>query len=470
MGPAGRQGGGFRLVVDALYSEVTDAGTSVPFTFDAKIIEQALRRIQSRKVNTRRQIDPGLFSEVNRIMQQAVTVGYQDPDDDNGFVWMIRSNTEVFAAFKAHRMGRDMASQLLDDNGQVKSFREFKKDTEGIVDHHVNAWLRTEYDTAVKRAHKAEEMRQFIDEADVFPNLEWLPSTAVHRREEHMPFYHHIWPVNDPFWDAHKPGDEWGCQCGWASTDEPVTDNRGLEDPGSAPVSPGLGGNPAKTGELFTDDHPYFPSDCSHCGFYKPGVRDRLKHLFTARVKDCYDCPYARKCINEIPDEERKLRNRTVYESLKGNKEYHDVAYDKVSGGVKGTHVEHSLDDHGGQYEITAQNVGYKQGHSVILEKEGGGIIGQRYTEGTWDGMRCEVSGAETGTDNNVLRSLEHCADKRSTEAAILVFPNGGFTREKVRRAIGRYRGLEKLNDGEFISFKRVICIQNEEIVYDEPF
>lgn len=451
---------------------MTDAGdgVSVPFTFDSKIIEQALRRIQSRKINTRRQIDPGLFSEVNRVMQQAVTVGYQEPQADSGFVRQIRNNTKVFAAFKAHRMGRDMASQLLDENGQVKSFREFKKDTEGIVDHHVNAWLRTEYDTAVKRAHKAEEMRQFLNEADVFPNIEWLPSTAVHRREAHIPFYHHIWPVGDPFWDAHKPGDEWGCQCGWASTDEPVTDNRGLEDPGAAPVSPGLGGNPAKTGELFTDDHPYFPSDCSHCGFYRPGVRDRFRHLFTARAKDCYDCPYARKCINEIPNEERKIRNKTVYESLKGDKAYNDVAYDKSSGGVKGSHVEHNFDDRGGVYERTAQNVGYKSGHAVIYESEFHGENGRRFTEGTWDGMRCEVSGAETGTDNNILRSLEHCADKRTTEVAVLVFPKGGFTREKMRRAIGRYRGLEKLNDGEFITFKRIVCVQDNQIVYEESF
>lgn len=301
MGPAGRQGGGFRLVVDALYGGVTDAdkGVAVPFRFDSKIIEKALRNIRSRKIDTRRQIDPGLFSEVNRIMQQAAGTGYQDPDGETGFKRQIRSNTEVFAAFKAHRMGRDMASRLLDDNGQVKTFREFRKDTEDIVDHHVNAWLRTEYDTAVKRAHRAAEMRQFADEADVFPNIEWLPSTAVHRREAHIPFYHHIWPVNDPFWDAHKPGDEWGCQCGWKSTDEPVTDNRGLEDPDAAPVSPGLGGNPAKTGQLFSDDHPYFPSDCAHCGFYKPGIRDRLKHIFTARTKDCYNCQFILECMKE---------------------------------------------------------------------------------------------------------------------------------------------------------------------------
>ena len=280
------------MVVDALYSEVTDAGTSVPFTFNSSIIEKALRNIQSRQINTRTQIDPGLFAEVSRIMDAAVTTGYSAPSGDNAFLREMRGNTEVFSAFKAHRMGRDMASQLLDAQGNIKPFREFKKDTEGIVDHHVNAWLRTEYDTAIKRAHRAAEMRQFIEEADVFPNIEWLPSTAVHRRESHVPFYHHIWPVNDPFWEQHKPGDEWGCQCGWASTDEPVTDNRGLEDPGSAPVSPGLGGNPAKTGEVFSQDHPYFPKDCAHCGFYNPGFRDRLKGIFVNRKKDCYNCPY----------------------------------------------------------------------------------------------------------------------------------------------------------------------------------
>ena len=123
-------------------------------------------------------------------MLSGVETGYQAPGGESAFVQELRSNTEVFAAFKAHRMGRDMASQLLDKDGNVKPFRQFKQDTEGIVDHHVNAWLRTEYDTAIKRAHRAAEMRQFIDERDVFPNIEWLPSTAVNPREAHKPFYH----------------------------------------------------------------------------------------------------------------------------------------------------------------------------------------------------------------------------------------------------------------------------------------
>lgn len=288
-----------------------DHKTSVPFTFDSSIIENALKNIQSRQLDTRTQIDKGLFSEVNRILANGIDIAYDDKSGNgSGFKKELLTNTEVFAAFKAHRMGRDMASKLLDESGNIKPFRQFKQDTEGLVNHHVNAWLRTEYDTAIKRAHRASEMRQFIDEADVFPNIEWLPSTAVNPRESHMPFYHHIWPVGDPFWDEHKPGDEWGCQCGWQSTDSPVTDNTGLGGEGIAEPSPGLGGNPAKTGQVFSDDHPYFPSDCEHCGFYNASIKNRLASVFYDRNKDCYNCPYIKACITRLTSDGFKLEKQ----------------------------------------------------------------------------------------------------------------------------------------------------------------
>lgn len=403
-------------------------------------------------------------------MTSGVETGYSAPSGDDGFLQQLRTNTEVFAAFKAHRMGRDMASQLLDEDGNVKPFRQFKQDTAKIVDHHVNRWLRTEYDTAIKRAHRAAEMRQFIDEADVFPNIEWLPSTAVNPREAHKPFYHHIWAIDNPFWEEHKPGDEWGCQCGWQSTDEPVTDNSGLGGDDVAPPSKGLGGNPAKTGEVFTDDHPYFPKDCAHCGFYNAGVKNRLASVFYDRKKDCYDCPYILACINELNGRNNARRNKELYRRLKEDKNYGHVKYNRNSGGISASHNEHNFDKIGGAYEMMVMDVGRKTGHAVILEKEGGNIIGQRYTEGTWDGMLCEVAGRETGTVENIKKGLLHCAAKRVTEVAIIVLPNGGYEEDKFARAIRMYRGLEKLHNGQFIQFKRIICIQENEIVYDEPF
>lgn len=209
-------------------------------------------------------------------------------------------------------MGRDMASQLYDGD-RLKSFTEFKKDTQNIVSHHVDQWLHTEYDTAVKRAHKTAEMRQFLQEIDVFPNIRWLPSTALNPRESHMPFYNKVWPCDDPFWADHKPGDEWGCQCDWEPTDDPVTDNRGL-DKGVTP-SQGLGGNPAESGQLFSQDHPYFPSKCSACPF-----AGKQLSLFKNRVKDCYHCRNVVEAIQRAkikePLQERVKKRRAEIKEL----------------------------------------------------------------------------------------------------------------------------------------------------------
>lgn len=85
------------------------------------------------------------------------------------------------------------------------------------------------------------------------PNIKWLPSRSVNRREEHEQFYNRIWPKDDPFWDHNQPGNLWNCKCDWQQTDEPPTDN----NPTSRIQHKGLDGNPAKTGQIFSDNASY---------------------------------------------------------------------------------------------------------------------------------------------------------------------------------------------------------------------
>lgn len=282
------------MVVDRLYHEaITDKAVESSFAFDNKVLTAALRNIYERRYDSRRVIDAALFEEVSRIFNAATESGFSGRRTENDFMLRLRTSNAVFSAFKVHRMGRDMAAQLIDAEGKVKSFEQFCRDVEPIASHHVDVWLKTEYDTAIKRAHRAAEMRQFLDEADVLPCIEWLPSTAVNPRESHMPFYHHIWPADDPFWEEHKPGDEWGCQCDWAATDKKPTDNSGLGERHIAP-SPGLKGNPARSAQIFSDDHPYFPSGCTACPFKSV----RLS-LFIDKTKDCYHCNNILKAIQK---------------------------------------------------------------------------------------------------------------------------------------------------------------------------
>lgn len=152
-----------------------------------------------------------------------------------------------------------MAAQLLDSNGNLKPFEQWKNDVQSIASHQCRAWLQTEYNTAVLRAHQAADWQQFLQEADVLPNLKWMPSTSPNPGADHMPFWGTILPIDDPFWDQHRPGDRWNCKCSLTSTDEPTTPVPSVavsQQPKNTPQR-GLENNPGKDAAIFSDKHPY---------------------------------------------------------------------------------------------------------------------------------------------------------------------------------------------------------------------
>ena len=210
--------------------------------------------------------------------------------------------------------------------------------------------------------------------------------------------------------------------------------------------------NPGKSMRLYPERHPYLPKGCGNCDM-------RLNLAFDAKSEKCKAC-------EEINRQKRITINRKKYEELKNNPDYKDVEFDNVNGGLKASHIRHNFDKRGGIYERHAQEAGYKAGHAVILENEFSNVIGERFTEGTWDLLKFEVAGCENGTSNNILRGLKHCASKHETEIAVIDFPNTDFDLGVFNQALRRYKGLEKLNDGQYLKFKKRICIHNEEIVH----
>lgn len=203
-------------------------------------------------------IEINLFNEICDRINEAARKGLDesgtvDPDDD--FRTAILRNNEVFVAFKVHRMQNDMARLLLDSNGNLKPFEQWRKEVMPIASHQVGQWLRTEYNTAVLRAHQAADWQQFEREKDVLPNLRWMPSTSVNPGKDHMVFWGTVRPIDDPFWNEHRPGDRWNCKCDLSSTDDPVTEIPGFTRKDNP--HPGLDNNPGKDGKLFSDTHPY---------------------------------------------------------------------------------------------------------------------------------------------------------------------------------------------------------------------
>ena len=224
----------------------------------------------------------------------------KDFDLSDDFAQQIRTNTAVFSAFRTHRMQNDLAAQLLDSDGRLKPFRQWVKDIQGMTNHYVRSWLNTEYNTAVIRAHAAADWQQYQKDSDIYPNLQWMPTTSPNQDPLHRQYWEAdlTLPINHPFWDEHRPGDRWNCKCRLKQTDDPANDTV-IKDFYPVPQQPGLDNNPGKDGKLFNDTHPYFKRDCKVCPFYgKKSPINRFAGFFNAAGKDCYNCANALAAIN----------------------------------------------------------------------------------------------------------------------------------------------------------------------------
>lgn len=222
-----------------------------------KIRDRVLNRLCSKGFDVDKDIEPDLFAHTFNQLEKALDI-FGSPEwgtPDRDFLEALRHSEAVFAAFKTHQQQTELHEQPTDEEGKLKSFDQFRKDTEPIIQEYNVNWLRTEYDTSVRRARFAADWKRFEKDKDLYPNLKWLPSVSVNKREGHRVFYNRVWKADDPFWNTNYPGNLWNCKCGLTSTDEKITEGR--TPSGHDKPEPGLDKNPGITGEMFTDTHPY---------------------------------------------------------------------------------------------------------------------------------------------------------------------------------------------------------------------
>ena len=294
--------------------------------FSADILEDFLRTVYEG-FDTSNEIEPRMWRELLRILNQAAAQGLADgryrPRHNDDFLRAIKHNNEVFAAFKVHAMGEAMSSKLLDEKGILKPFKQWLNDVKSISSHQVGAWLDTEYNTAVLRAHAAADWKEFERNKDVMPNLRWMPTTSPHAEKVHRAFWEKklTLPVEHPFWAKHHPQDRWNCQCSLEATDDPASDDEVTKDLPEVRPHRGLENNPGKDGKLINDTHPYFPKNCGSCAFYK---RNSLANLFQNRKKDCNNCPY----INgKLPHATQTEKAKELVKEVLETKKAQNIAY-----------------------------------------------------------------------------------------------------------------------------------------------
>lgn len=434
-----------------------DCFRNASFTFDTDVLATFLRRIYNG-FDTSNDVEPTMWREILRIINEATVDGLvqgYDTNIDKTFLEKLAHSNEVFSAFKVHDMGVDMAKKLRTDEGKLKPFSEWKKDIKSIASHYCGAWLQTEYNTATLRAKFAAEWKQYEADADIMPNLRWMPTTSANPEEEHKVYWMNrlTLPVGDKFWDKHHPGDHWNCKCSLEQTDEPANPDVLSHIPDVKPQK-GLAANPGKTGEMFDKEHPYFPKDCTSCLFGDGGFSD----FINASKKHCNHCNKINKCINKLKESEQKA----IYNNLKNDPNFKDVEYDKISGGVKATHkkhIVHSKDEavfFNGmsitELEFECQNALFKMGKTAILldekKKKGGNILPALDLE--LDGRPMDIksitgrgwySHALISKDNQIFRYNSRDDVEKKSDSVCLYFHDASlFSEKKMIKSINYYK------------------------------
>lgn len=152
---------------------------------------------------------------------------------------------------------------------------------------------------------------------------------------------------------------------------------------------------------------------------------------------------------------------REEYERYQQDPGYTDVEYNPQNGGLKATHLDHNFDKKTGNSEKVVQQIGFEQGHSVILERERHDLQNVKNTEGSWDGMKMEIASATTGSHNNLVHAISHCASKPDVEVAVVHIPIGTPI-GKMESAVRGFAGLEKSNPQQWHKFTEIIFIIEE--------
>lgn len=173
----------------------------------------------------------------------------------------LATNIYQFSAAKTFQNVYDVQGLLYKDGFKVP-FNEFAKQATTIFEHYNVNWLKTEYNAAIMSANSASLWEDYMKTADQFPLLKYQTAGDGRVRPEHARMDGIVRPIGDSFWNTYYPPNSWNCRCTviqLAKGEEEITkiskEDRAIFKDKTPEV---FRNNPAKSGKIFADHHPYF--------------------------------------------------------------------------------------------------------------------------------------------------------------------------------------------------------------------
>lgn len=224
--------------------------------YNESIIDFMLKRIF--KQGSRKVVDPDVWQNEYSQMAESITKGYGNTNvkfgtQDWKTVHQLKYNTAVFDAFKCNKQMKDVYKLLVDDNGNTRSWRDFRDEALKLCEKYNKRWLQTEYNMAHASAVAARKWQDIQRNKDFYPNLRYVAVDDERTRDEHRALDGCVIPVDHPLWDEIYPPNGWECRCSVQPTDAPI------RLPLFTPSVPEMfRTNVGKTARIFDASHPYY--------------------------------------------------------------------------------------------------------------------------------------------------------------------------------------------------------------------
>jgi len=179
-----------------------------------------------------------------------------DYSEDAAFIEALKTNVSQFSAAKDKTMLRELNRALVNDQGALLSFEEFKAIAQKITGEYLRTYLKTEYNLAITGAQMAAKWKTILANADTLPLLQFDAVLDKRTTEICRPLDGVILPIDHVFWKRYTPPNHYLCR----STIRQLASGKVTEDTKipSIEIPRMFQTNLGEAQLIFPPDHPYF--------------------------------------------------------------------------------------------------------------------------------------------------------------------------------------------------------------------
>jgi SPP1 gp7 family putative phage head morphogenesis protein len=146
------------------------------------------------------------------VYKEALDQGIKDNVIPGRMRESLENDIFVFSALKTHAQLNEASRLLVDEKGQIKSFRKFSKDVKSLKSNYNENYLEAEYNFALSSSQSAAKWAEFEKEGDRY-NLQYRTAMDDKVRDSHEALHNITLPPSDGFWSNYFPPNGWRCRC-----------------------------------------------------------------------------------------------------------------------------------------------------------------------------------------------------------------------------------------------------------------